>query len=78
MVLIQFGLRNPDIINTNYEHICSMDSHFNDNINLPSFNPCVFMIKTPLKGTFTELHPQNLKFHRLDSFLHGVNAVWIT
>jgi len=48
MVLMQFGLRNPDIINTNFKHICNKDSHFKDNINLPNFRPCVFMIKTPL------------------------------
>jgi len=28
-----------------------MDRYFNDNINLPSFYHCVFMIKTPLEET---------------------------
>jgi len=51
MVLMQSGLRNPDSTNTNSEHVCNIDSHFKDNINLPSFHPCVFMIKTPLEET---------------------------
>jgi len=44
MVLMQFGLRNPDITSTNFEHVCNMDSHFKDNINLTNSHPCVFMI----------------------------------
>jgi len=44
-------LRNPDSTSTNSEHIYNIDSHFKDNINLLSFHPCIFMIKTPLKGT---------------------------
>jgi len=48
---MQSELRNPDSTSTNSEHVCNMDSHFKDNINLPGFHPCVFMIKTPLKGT---------------------------
>lgn len=44
MVLMQFGLRNQNCTNTNYEHVCNMDSHFKDNINLPNFHPCAFMI----------------------------------
>jgi len=44
MVLIQFGLRNPDNTSTNFEYVCNMDSHFKDNINLPNSHPCVFMI----------------------------------
>ena len=41
---MQFGLSNPNNINTNFEHICNMNSHFKDNINLPNSHPCVFMI----------------------------------
>ncbi|AET03627.1 hypothetical protein MTR_8g073880 [Medicago truncatula] len=79
MVLMQFGLRNPDSTSTNSEHVRNMDRHFKDNINLLSFHPCIFMIKTPLEGTsYAGLRPQNPKFHRLDPFLHGVNAVRIT
>ena len=48
---MQSGLRNPNSSNTNYEHVCNIDSHFKDNINLPRFHPCVFMIKTPLEET---------------------------
>jgi len=44
MVLMQFGLRNPDNTDTNSKHVCSMDNHFKDNINLPNSHPCVFMI----------------------------------
>ena len=51
MVLMQFGLRNPNYTSTNSKHVCNMDSHFKDNINLPNSHPCVFMIKTPLEGT---------------------------
>jgi len=32
MVLMQFGLRNPDSTNTTFEHVCNMDGHFKDNI----------------------------------------------
>ena len=34
----------PNCISTNYEHVCNMDSHFKDNINLPNSHPFVFMI----------------------------------
>jgi len=44
MVLMQFGLRNPNCINTNSEHVCNIDSYFKDNINLHNSHPCVFMI----------------------------------
>jgi len=30
------------------------------------------------KSLFTGLRPQNLKFHHLDPFFHGVNAIQIT
>jgi len=52
MVLVMFGLRNPDNTNTNSEHVHNMDSHFKDNFNLLSFHPCIFMIKIPLEQTF--------------------------
>jgi len=61
MVLMQFGLCNPDNTSTNFKHVCNIDSHFKDNINLPSFNPCVFMIKTPLEGTFYGTPPKKSK-----------------
>jgi len=44
MVLMQFGLRNPNCTSTNSEHVTNMDSHFKDNINLPNSHPCAFMI----------------------------------
>jgi len=50
MVLMQFEF-NPNCTSTNSEHVCNMDNHFKDNINLPNSHPCVFMIKTPLEGT---------------------------
>jgi len=68
MVLVMSGLRNPDSTNTNSKNVYNMDSHLKDNINLFSFHPCIFMIKTPLKGLLTGLHPQNPKVHRLDLF----------
>jgi len=40
MVLMQFGLRNPNCIKTNFD----MFVHFKDNINLGNSHPCVFMI----------------------------------
>jgi len=52
MVLMQFGLRNPDSTNTNSKHVCSMDSHFKDNINLPNSHPCVFMILFDMNRPF--------------------------
>jgi len=58
---MQSRLRNPDNTSTNSEHVCNMDSHFKDNINLPSFHPCVFMIKTPLEGTSYEPPPSKSK-----------------
>ena len=61
IVLMQSGLRNPDSTNTNYEHVCNMDSHFKDNINLPSFRPCAFMIKTPLERTSYGTPPSKSK-----------------
>jgi hypothetical protein len=61
MVLVQSGLRNSDSTNTNYEHVCNMDSHFKNNINLPSFHPCVFMINTPLEGTSYGTPPSKSK-----------------
>jgi len=42
MVLMQFWLRNPNCTSTNSEHVCSMDSHFKDNISLPHSYLCVF------------------------------------
>ena len=51
MVLMQFRLRNPNYTSANSKHVCNMDSHFKDNINLPNSHPCVFMIKTPIEGT---------------------------
>jgi len=44
MVLMQFGLRNPNCTSTNSEHVTNMDSHFKDNINLHNSHPCAFMI----------------------------------
>jgi len=61
MVLMQSGLSNPDITSTNSEHVCNMDSHFKDYINLPSFCPCVFMIKTPLERTSYRTPPSKSK-----------------
>jgi len=37
----KFGLYNPNCINTNFKHVCSMNSHFKDNINLPNSHPSV-------------------------------------
>jgi len=69
---MQFGLRNPDNINTNSEHVCNMDSHFKDNINLPSFHPCVFMIKTPLEVTSYETPPSKSKIPSFRPFFYMV------
>jgi hypothetical protein len=44
MMLMQFGLHNSNCISTNSEHVCNMDSHFKDNINLPNSHLRVFMI----------------------------------
>jgi len=52
MVLMQFGLRNPDNINTNFEHICNMHNHFKDNINLLNSHPCIFMILFDMNRPF--------------------------
>ena len=52
MALTLFGLRNPDSINTNFEHVCNMDGHFKDNINLPNSHPCVFMILFDMNRLF--------------------------
>jgi hypothetical protein len=52
MVLMQSGLRNPDNISTNSEHVCNIDSHFKDNINLPNSHPCVFMILFDMNRPF--------------------------
>ena len=51
-VLMQFRLCNPDNTSTNYEHICNMNSHFKDNINLPNSHPCVFMILFDMNRPF--------------------------
>jgi hypothetical protein len=52
MVLMQSGLRNPDNIITNSEHVCNIDIHFKDNINLPNSHPCVFMILFDMNKPF--------------------------
>jgi len=52
MVLMQFGLRNLDNTSTNSKHVCNMDSHFKDNINLPTSHPCVFMILFDMNRPF--------------------------
>jgi len=52
MVLMQFGLRNPDSTNTNSKHVCSMNSHLKDTINLPNSHPCVFMILFDMNRPF--------------------------
>ena len=52
MVQMQFGLRNPDNINTNFEHVCNIDSHFKNNINLSDSHPCVFMILFDMNRPF--------------------------
>ena len=78
MVLMQFELCNLDSTSTNSEHVCNMDSHFKDNINLPSFHPCVIMIKTPLKGNSYGTPPSKSKIPSFRPFFHGANAVRIT
>ena len=75
---MQFGLRNPDSANTNFEHVCNMDSHFKDNINLPSIHPCVFMIKTPLEETYYGTPFSKSKIPSFIPLFHGANVVWIT
>jgi len=52
MMLMQFGLRNPNCINTNSEHVCNMDCHFKYNINLPNSHSCVFMILFDINRPF--------------------------
>ena len=47
-----FGLRNPDSTSTNSEHVCNMDSHFKNNINLPNSHPCVLMILFDMNRPF--------------------------
>jgi len=37
----QFGLYNPNCISTNSKHVCNMDNHFRDNINLPNSHSSV-------------------------------------
>jgi len=44
MVLMQFGLYNPNCISTNFELVYNMDSHFKDNINRHNSHPCISMI----------------------------------
>ena len=79
MVLLQSGLRNPDSTSINYEHVCNIDSHFKDNINLPSFHPWVFMIKTPLEKSSYGTPPSKSKIPSFRPFFfHGVNAIRIT
>jgi len=78
MVLMQSGLCNPDSTSTNSEHVCNMDSHFKDNINLPSFRPCVFIIKTPLERTSYETPLSKSKISSFRHFFHGANAIRIT
>ena len=68
MVLMQSGLRNLDSTSTNSEHVCNIDSHFKDNINLPSFHPCVFMIKTPLEETSYGTPPSKSKISSFTPF----------
>jgi len=77
---MQSGLRNPDRTSTNSEHVCNIDSHFKDNINLPSFHPCVFMIKTPLEETSYGTPPSKFKIpsFRPFFFFHGAKAIRIT
>jgi len=58
---MQFGLRNPDSTNTNSEHVCNIDSHFKDNIDLPSFHLRVVMIKTPIEETSYGTPPSKSK-----------------
>jgi len=78
MVLMQFGLRNPNNTNTNFEHVSNMDSHFKDNINLLIFHPCVFIIKTLLEVTSYGTSPSKSKIQSFRPFFHGANAVRIT
>jgi len=49
---MQFGLRNPNNTSTNFKHVCSMDSHFKDNINLPNPHSCVSMILFDMNRPF--------------------------
>jgi len=69
---MQSGLRNPDNTSTNYEHVCNIDSHFKDNINLPSFHPCVFMIKTLLEETSYGTPPSKSKIPSFKPFFFMV------
>jgi len=78
MVLMQFRLRNPDNTITNSEHVCNMNSYFKDNINLPSFHHCVFMIKTPLEGTSYGTPLSKSKIPSFRPFFYGANAIRIT
>jgi len=52
MVLMQFKLRNLDNTNTNSEHVCNMNSHFKDNINLPSLSYLRFYDQDSLRRGF--------------------------
>jgi len=37
----QFELYNPNCISTNSKHVCNMDSHFMNNINIHNSHPYV-------------------------------------
>ena len=78
MVVVLSGLRTPDNTSTNYEHVYSIDSHFKDKINLLSFHPYIFMIKTPLEGTSYGTLPSKSKISSFRPFFHGADAVRIT
>ena len=60
----QFGLYNLNCISTNYEHVCNMDSHFMNNINLRNFHPSVlghcwlFLVKNQVFGLLDQIAPK--------------------
>jgi len=60
----QLGLYNLNCISTNSKHVCNMDSHFMDNINLPNSHPSIlghcylFLVKNRVFGLLDRIAPK--------------------
>jgi len=60
----QFGLYNRNCISTNYKHVCNMNSHLRDNINLLTSHPSVlghwylFLVKNWVSELLDRIAPK--------------------
>ena len=69
----QGKIYNPNYISTNHKHVCNMDSHFRDSINLPNSHPYglghyyLFLVKNRVFGLLDRIAPKLLQKIRKNS-----------